>query len=74
MKWPFAMRWRLDVQRQITVQLCERTFDLEAALIDARDTFAGDENDDRYWAWFNRHEDKAFAGLSEKREGGGDAD
>ena len=48
-------------------KLRARIADLEAALIDARDTFSGDENDDRYWAWFNRHEDKAFAGLSLNR-------
>ena len=44
--------------------LTTRIAKLEAALIDARDTFAGDENDDRYWGWFNRHEDSAFAELS----------
>jgi hypothetical protein len=47
--------------------LHSRIASLEAALIDARDTFAGDENDDRYWAWFNRHEDGAFKGLSPQR-------
>lgn len=40
---------------------------LRSALVDARDTFAGDENDDRYWAWFNRHESGAFSGLTTER-------
>lgn len=36
----------------------------DKALIEARDLFGGDEDDDVYWQWFNRHEDTVFARIA----------
>lgn len=37
----------------------------DKALIEARDLFCHDEDDDIYWRWFNRHEDAVFKRLAQ---------
>jgi len=38
--------------------------DADLALVDARDNLCSGEDDDRYWRWFNRHEQSAFNRIS----------
>lgn len=41
-----------------------RLAEADKALIEARDRFCGDEDDDLYWSWFNRHEDTVFKRIT----------